>query len=248
MGCSRKALDPQGSREFESLPLRRMKILLVEDNEKLAQSITLGLQQEGHHVDYLLDGASAEQRILQRHSDYDVIILDVMLPQRDGIMVCQTVRAHNIVTPILMLTAKDTVQDRVAGLDSGADDYVVKPFSFVELVARLKALQRRPKELTPLTLTVGPLTLNSSTRLAQCNGHNLVLTLKEFQLLEYFMRHPNIVFTREQILEQVWNSNGKALSNIVDVHIKNLRKKLNDYQRDQNLLETIRGLGYRLKS
>lgn len=224
-----------------------MKILLVEDNEKLAQSIALGLKQEGHSVDYLLDGISAEQRILQRHSEYDVIIFDVLLPQRDGITVCKNIRTQNIVTPILMLTAKDTVQDRVIGLDSGADDYMIKPFSFVELIARLKALQRRPKDLTPVTLTVGPLTLNGNTRLVQCNNHSLTLTLKEFQLLEYFMHHPNIVFTREQILAQVWNSTGAALSNIVDVHIKNLRKKLNEYQSDQNLLETIRGLGYRLK-
>lgn len=224
-----------------------MKILLVEDNEKLAQSLVFGLRQEGHSVEYLLDGVSAEQRILQRHSEYDVIILDVMLPQRDGITVCQTVRAHTIMTPILMLTAKDTVQDRVAGLDSGADDYVVKPFSFVELVARLKALYRRPQDLTPVTLTVGPLTLNSTSLTVQCNAQPLTVTLKEFQLLEYFMLHPNVVFTREHILKQVWNSTGAALSNIVDVHIKNLRKKLNGLQYDHNLLETVRGLGYRLK-
>lgn len=224
-----------------------MKILLVEDNEKLAQSLALGLQQEGHNVDCLFDGSAAEQRIILRGNVYDVIILDIMLPQRDGITVCQTVRARNIITPILMLTAKDTVQDRVAGLDSGADDYVVKPFSFVELLARLKALHRRPKNITPTTVTVGPLTLNSVTMHVQCNNKLLTLTLKEFQLLEYFMHHPNVVFTREQILAHVWNSTGTALSNIVDAHIKNVRKKINEQQRDQNLLETIRGLGYRLK-
>lgn len=224
-----------------------MKILLVEDNEKLAQSLTLGLHQEGHTVDYLLDGAAAEQRILQNPTAYDVIILDVMLPHRDGITVCQTVRAHTIMTPIIMLTAKDSVQDRVAGLDSGADDYVVKPFSFAELVARLKALHRRPQVLTPVTLVVGPLTLNRTSLTVYCNAQLLTLTLKEFQLLEYFMLHPNLVFTREQILEQVWHSSGGAFSNLVDVHIKNLRKKLNDQQHDHNLLETVRGFGYRLK-
>ncbi len=225
-----------------------MNILLVEDNEKLAQSLQLGLRQTGHTVNCVFDGILAEQQIVQHSQAYDVIILDVMLPQRDGISICKNVRSQNIVTPILMLTAKDTVQDRVAGLDSGADDYMIKPFSFVELIARLKALTRRPQDFTPTIITLGPLTLNSSTMQVTCTDKQLTLTLKEFQLLEYFMRHPNIVFTREQLLAQVWQSNGAALSNIVDVHIKNLRKKLSQTAPTHEFFETIRGLGYRFTS
>lgn len=223
-----------------------MKILLVEDSEKLTHSLILGLQQEGHTVDSVSDGITAEQHILTPPQDYDVIILDMMLPGRDGLTICQNVRTQQVITPILMLTAKDSVQDRVAGLNSGADDYLIKPFSFVELTARLSALSRRPKTLIPITLTVGPLTLNTTSMQARCNNQFLILTLKEFHLLEVFMHHPNEVLTRERLLTEVWNNSHNTPSNIVDVHIKNLRKKLNQHQHDHSLLATVRGLGYRL--
>lgn len=223
-----------------------MKILLVEDNEKLTRSLSLGLEQEGWSVSSLGDGIMAEQHILQTHQQYNVIILDIMLPGQDGLQVCQHVRSKQVMTPILMLTAKDSVQDRIAGLDCGADDYLIKPFSFAELLARLHALTRRSPNIAPTILSVGPLRLNTTSMEAWCNDQRLILTLKEFHLLEHFMRYPLNVLTREQLLDQVWGPTGDNLSNIVDVHIKNLRKKLNEHQHDLNLLETVRGVGYRL--
>ena len=223
-----------------------MKILIIEDNEKLAGTIKKGFEQEGYAADCLFDGAAGERRVLARHKDYDCIVLDIMLPKRSGIEICKAMRANNIVTPVLMLTAKDSTEDIVAGLNSGADDYLVKPFSFDELVARIKALLRRPPAIVPSALSCGPLVLNSATRQVLASGQEIILTLKEFGILEFFMRHPNQVMTREQILNHAWDFAFDSLSNVVDVQVKNLRKKINGRGAGE-ILETIRGVGYRLK-
>src|SRR3990170_574604 len=165
-----------------------------------------------------------------------------MLPDKDGVEVCKNLREKNVVLPIIMLTARDTVKDKILGLDSGADDYMVKPFSFEELISRIKALLRRPKQSLPIELKINNILLNATTRRVFRNQKEIPLTLKEFGMLEYFMRQPNRVLTREQILDHLWDFDFSSFSNVVDVHIKNLRKKLG---RDEKTLETIRGVGYR---
>jgi len=219
-----------------------MKILLTEDNEKLAQSVKKGLEQEGYTVDVIGDGEEAEQRVLNFKSVYDLIILDIMLPGKDGISVCSNLRANNISMPIIMLTAKDTTGDKIRGLDAGADDYLIKPFSFDELVARIRALLRRPKDVLPIVMEVGGVSLNATTKTVTIDGEPISLTLREFSILEYLLRHPNQVVTREQILSHVWDFSFDGMSNVVDVHIKNVRRKLQHYEKN---LETLRGMGYR---
>ena len=223
-----------------------MRILIIEDQEKLAKSLKKGLEQKGYVADYLLDGESGQRRIEMKQQDYDAVILDLMLPKRNGIEVCKNWRSQNISIPVLMLTAKDTMADKVSGLDCGADDYLVKPFSYEELLARLRALLRRPRQALPTDLTAGDLHLNSAQKLITCRGRQLDLTAKEFVLLQYFMRNPNLVLSKEQILQHVWNYDSSAFSNIVDAHIKNIRKKLYKAQYDQ-VLQTVRGMGYSLK-
>lgn len=224
-----------------------MKILIVEDNEKLASAIKRGLEQEGYAADYLLDGESGERRIQFGLHDYDLVILDIMLPQKDGIAVCKDWRKADITIPVLMLTAKDAIEDKIAGLDCGADDYLVKPFSFDELTARVRALLRRPKETMPLELKIKDLVLNTTTRKVAREGKEIPLTLKEFMVLEYLMRNPNRVVTRDELYDHAWDFAANALSNTIDVHIKNVRGKI-DRGRREKLLETIRGIGYRLKT
>ncbi len=221
-----------------------MRLLIIEDNKKLATSLKKGLEQEGFAVDFILDGKEGFQRILQCKEDYDLIILDLMLPSKDGIAICQEVRQQKIAIPILMLTAKDTTENKIAGLNTGADDYLVKPFSFDELVARIKVLLRRPKEVFLAEIKVRDLILNSTTRKIFHGKKEILLTLKEFSLLEYLMRNPNQVFTREQLLDHAWDHSFDSFSNVVDVHMKNLRKKIND-NKNEKILETIRGVGYR---
>lgn len=220
-----------------------MKLLLVEDNQKLSASLKEGLEQEGYTVDCLFDGLMAERRIQSQSAGYELVILDVMLPEKDGISVCKQAREKNIVTPILMLTAKDTIKDKILGFDAGADDYLIKPFSFDELLARIRALLRRPRALLPDRLELGPLVLNAQTKDVAVSGIRITLTLREFSILEYLMRHPNQVISREQILMSVWDHSFDSLSNVVDVHIKNIRKKLNIYGKH---LQSIRGIGYKL--
>jgi DNA-binding response OmpR family regulator len=224
-----------------------MKILIVEDNEKLASGIKRGLEQEGYAADYVLDGESGERRIELGMHDYDLVILDIMLPKKDGIAVCKDWRKANITIPVLMLTAKDTTEDKIAGLDCGADDYLIKPFSFDELTARVRALLRRPKEVLPVELKIRDIILNTATRKVMCAGKEVPLTLKEFMVLEYMMRHPNRVITRDELYDHAWDFAANAFSNTVDVHIKNLRKKI-DNNNHEKLLETIRGVGYRFKA
>lgn|SRR3989338_5241434 len=223
-----------------------MRILIVEDEEKLAKSIKTGLEKEGYAADYVLDGEAAETRIELHHSDYDLVLLDLMLPKRDGFTVCQNIRKLKLSIPVLVLTAKVDVNDKITALNFGADDYLVKPFAFDELLARIRALLRRPTETLPTELKVKNLSLNVATRQALRNGKELNLTLKEFNLLEYLMRHPNQVLTREQILAHLWDFDYNSFSNVIDVHIKNLRKKINGNGHEK-LLETIYGVGYRLK-
>lgn len=223
-----------------------MRILVVEDEEKLAQSLKKGLEKEGFAVDVLYDGESAQRRIEMNYMDYDLIILDLMLPKKDGFEVCRNIRDLNIVTPVLVLTARDATDDKVRALDEGADDYLVKPFSFAELLARVRALLRRPDQILPAELQLKDLRLNTVTRKVYRKEKEIPLTLKEFGLLEYLMRHPNQVLTREQILDHLWDFAFDSFSNVVDVHVKNLRKKIDDNSYDK-LLETIRGVGYRIK-
>jgi len=220
-----------------------MKVLVIEDNEKLAQSLKRGLEQEGFVVDCLLDGESGQERI-ERHSDaYNVVILDIMLPKKDGLAVCRELRKKNISLPILMLTAKDTVQDKVAGLNIGADDYLVKPFSIDELIARLHALTRRHNARQAKELAVKDIRLNNLTRRVFKGVKEIKLTQKEFAILEYFLRNPDRVFTRQDILDHVWDYDFTTFSNLVDVKIKNLRKKIDP---KGEIIETVRNVGYRL--
>lgn len=224
-----------------------MKILIIEDEEQLAQSVKKLFEKSGYAADYLMDGESGQRRIEICHKDYDMVILDLKLPKKDGFEVCKEVRAKGIKIPILILTARDTVDEKILALDSGADDYLVKPFSSEELMARVRALSRRPRETMPPKLKVGDITLDPAAQEVFRNGRKINLTLKEFELLRYFMRNPGKVLNREDIFVHLWDFADNSMSNVIDVHIKNLRKKINDKE-NKKLLETIRGVGYRLRA
>jgi DNA-binding response OmpR family regulator len=221
-----------------------MRILVVEDSRRLAGIIKRGLLGEGYAVDNAYDGEEAEY--MAETTPFDVIVLDIMLPKKDGIAVCRNLRAKGVNIPILMLTAKDSVEDRVTGLDSGADDYLVKPFAFAELLARLRALLRR--EVLPKTqkLQVGDLALDPQSREVWRDGSRVDLTAKEYAILEYFLRHPNAVVTRTMLGESVWNYEFDGISNIIDVYVRRLRRKIDLDGRD-SLIQTVRGAGYRLR-
>lgn len=226
--------------------LNGVKILIVEDNEKLAQMLKKGFESKGYAADYVTDGEAGQSRIELSSDDYDIVILDLMMPKKNGMEVCEYVRKKNITIPILILTARDSTDDKISALDSGADDYMIKPFSFKELLSRVRAILRRPKKSFPIELKISKITLNPSTRKVLNNGKEIKLTLKEFSLLEYLMRHPNQVLNREQILDNLWDFGFDSFSNVVDVHMKNLRKKL-ESEANGEFLETIRGVGYRIK-
>lgn len=223
-----------------------MKILLVEDDLALVSALSHGLKKQGYVVDALMDGTQAKKRFQLARDAYDLAILDYMLPDISGIEVCKYARSMHIRTPILMLTGKTAVEDKVEALDAGADDYLTKPFSTEELVARIKALLRRPRALLPKIIIVGGIALDINKRLATKDGVEVPLSLKEFGVLEYLMHRPNQVVQRDEILDHVWDYNYTSLSNIIDVHINRLRAKL-DLKKD-NILETVRGVGYRLKN
>jgi heavy metal response regulator len=222
-----------------------MRVLVVEDDQRILDFIRKGLEEEGHAVDVAQDGDEALD--WPAVVDFDAIVLDVMLPGRDGLEVCRTLRARGVRTPILMLTARDTVEDRVAGLDSGADDYLVKPFAFAELLARLRALMRREPVLLGTKLEVADLTLDTATRQVSRAEQPVTLTNKEYALLEYLMRHPNQVLTRTMIAEHVWNFDFDTGTNVIDVHIRYLRRKIDDPY-DLKLIQTVRGAGYRISA
>lgn len=228
-----------------------MRILVVEDVVKLAAALKRGLEAEGYAVDVLHDGLAARRRFAARRGEpeslpYDLIVLDVMLPGVDGLHLCRELHEWGFTLPVLMLTARDAVADRVAGLDSGADDYLVKPFAFEEFLARIRTLLRRPARALPPTLRVGDLTLNPATRQVFRGEEALNLSAKEFALLEFFMRHPGEVLGRDQILDRLWDEEYDAFSNIVDVYVARLRRKI-DPGRSRSCLETVRGVGYRLR-
>lgn len=226
-----------------------MRILLIEDEPDLGNAIKKTLNQHSYIVDWVLDGEEAWDYLETPSLKYDLGIFDWLLPHLSGIEVIKRLRKQNNPLPILMLTAKDSLEDRVIGLDAGADDYLVKPFGMVELLARIRALQRRSPQLQPQQLEVGNLTLDYATntvtyRESSDNIKIIELTSKEFQLLEYFMRHPNQILTRDQLLEQLWEIGLEPVSNVVAAQIRLLRKKLAQYQ-CSDLIETVYGLGYR---
>ncbi len=223
--------------------LEDMRILVVEDNEKIAKYIAEVLEHEGYAVDHVTDGETGERRALSGW--YDLVLLDVMLPEKDGVSVCKSLRAAQVFIPIIMVTAKGELDDKIIGLDSGADDYIVKPFQIEELLARIRALLRRPAEHVGESLTTQDLTLDTQEHAVMRGTEKIELTRKEYAILEYLMRNKNIVITREQILDHCWDFSFETFSNIVDVYIKQLRKKLDTDS--EKYIKTIRGVGYKLK-
>jgi len=223
-----------------------MKIIIIEDSKKLADSLKKGLENEGYAADCFYDGLSGENSLLLNFEDYGLVILDVMLPGKNGLDICKNLREKNIRIPVLMLTAKDATLDKISGLDSGADDYLVKPFEFTELLARIRALARRPVFAFPPELTIRGLVLNPSTKKVHRDGKEIILTLKEFRILEYMMRNAGITLSRDSILSSLWDFDFDSFSNVVDVHMKNLRKKL-DGNFKEKMIETVHGVGYRMK-
>ncbi len=223
-----------------------MHILIVEDEERLAKALKKGLELKGYAVDWLADSEKARSRILLYRNEYDLIILDLMLPGIDGATITESVRKENVTTPIIILTARNETEHKVDLLNKGADDYVVKPFSFEELLSRINAVLRRPAQSKPVTLKVGPLEMDMATRVVKKDGEEVPLTLKEFSLLECFMRQPGEVLSREKLFDHVWDFNSLSWSNVLDVHMKNLRKKLGTDANGDQLFETVRGVGYRL--
>jgi DNA-binding response OmpR family regulator len=228
----------------EKIMESQLRILLVEDNRRLSDSLRMILQDDGYAVDVAYDGFDGEEMGLL--PGYDVIILDIMLPGKDGLEVCRELRNRRISTPILMLTARDALEDRVIGLDSGADDYLVKPFEVDELRARIRALLRRDSPEKSGTLQIIDLELDPATHTVRRGGQPIELTAKEFSLLEYLMRHPNGLITREMAEEHLWSYDHVIASNVVDVYIRRLRRKIDD-PHPVKLLETIRGAGYRIR-
>lgn len=222
-----------------------MRILVVEDETRLADLIKRGLTHEGHAVDVAETGEEALDWTAA--ANHDAIVLDVMLPGISGLDVCRTLRKRQVQTPILLLTARDAVPDRVAGLDAGADDYLIKPFAFPELLARLRALARRPAETHPTRLVAGDLELDPASRQVWRGSREIHLQNKEFRILEHLMRNPNRVLSRDQIAEYAWDYDFPAVTNVIDVHIKSLRRKLDDPYPGQ-LIQTVRGAGYRLST
>jgi DNA-binding response OmpR family regulator len=221
-----------------------VRILLVEDNPRLSHSLRASLEDDGYAVDCAFDGLDGEE--MGHMPVYDVIILDVMLPGKDGMDVCRSLRDKRVKTPILMLTARDALDDRVQGLDSGADDYLVKPFEVKELRARLRALLRRESSSKAGILQAGDLSLDPARHSVQRGGQAVDLTAKEFALLEYLMRRSGHLITREMAEQHLWSDEHLVASNVVDVYIRRLRRKIDD-PFDEKLIETVRGAGYRLR-
>lgn len=218
-----------------------MRILVVEDESKLARAVSRGLERQGYAVD--LAGRGDEALLCARVYDYDAIVLDVLLPGGDGFAVCQTLREEGFWAPILMVTARDRVDDRIRGLDTGADDYLVKPFAFGELLARLRALIRRAPPERPTVLRVGDLVIDPASRTVTRADHSVQLSAREFAVLEFLARHAGEVVSRSRVIEHVWDRNFEGASNIVDVYVGYLRRKL-ERPFGRPLIRTVRGAGY----
>lgn len=224
-----------------------MKILIVEDEKTLCETIGKHLTAAGYTVDLCFDGDDALFYI--EGTEYDAVVLDIMLPGTDGLTILKTIRDKQNLTPVLLLTAKSTVEDKVKGLDCGSDDYLTKPFSLDELTARLRVLIRRQGGTggrADNTLTVGPLTLDTATRSATRDGKEIKLTAKEYSILEYLMRNQGVVLSRDKIEQHIWNYDYTGSSNVIDVYIRTLRKKI-DADFDVKLIQTVRGMGYVIK-
>jgi two-component system OmpR family response regulator len=217
-----------------------MRLLLVEDDVKLARALAVGLRRHAYAVDVCADGDLALREAAVY--DYDAVVLDVMLPGTDGFAVCRALRSRGAAVPVLMLTARDAVDDRIRGLDAGADDYLVKPFEFGELLARLRALLRRGAAGRPPELRTGALRVDPATHEVTCGGRRVELTAREFALLEYLARHPGEVVTRTRLLDHVWDENFTGSTNVVDVYVGYLRRKLG-----RPVIATVRGVGFRLE-
>ncbi len=228
-----------------------MRILLVEDELRLARSYQRNLQDDGHTVETMADGETAYERVMSSPDDFDVVVLDVLLPGRDGVTVCRDLRRAGITLPILLLTALDQTEDKVAGLDAGADDYLTKPFPFDELLARLRALTRRGRTFDPsanaTSLEVGDLTIDLLRREVIRANRLVPLTAREFTLLEYLARNVDRVLTRQQLWARVWPEGTEAGSNVLDTYIHYLRDKIDRDAKDK-LIHTVRGVGYSLRS
>jgi len=222
-----------------------MRILLVEDEPRVARFVAKGLRENSYAVDIATEGESALYQT--EINDYDLIILDVMLPGKDGLEICRELRGRGVNAPVLMLTARDAIDDRVEGLDSGADDYLIKPFEFKELLARVRALLRRVRDFRPSVMQVADLILNTADHTAARAGRRIDLTAKEYALLEYFALHRGRLLGREEIAEHVWDENFDPVSNIIDVYVRRLRKKV-DEGFGAPLIHTRRGAGYILSS
>jgi two-component system, OmpR family, response regulator len=220
-----------------------VRVLVVEDEMKMARLLQRGLGEEGYAVD--VAGTGAEALWLATENPYDVILLDLMLPDTDGLETCRKLREKGIWSPVMMVTARDAIEDHVSGLDGGADDYITKPFSFAELLARIRALLRRPALERPPVLSVGDLRLDPATRRVSRGNTEIELTTKEFALLEYFMRNSDQVLSRSRLIEHVWDFAYEGDSNVVDVYVRYLREKI-DRPFNRDSLQTVRGAGYRL--
>lgn len=225
-----------------------MRVLLVEDEHRLANSIKRGLEQESYAVDLAFDGETGFD--LAATENYDLIILDLMLPKLDGLTICRKLRQdENVHTPILILTARGSVDDKVSGLNSGADDYLAKPFAFTELLARLKALSRRPRQTLDPVLKIGNLSLNPQTFDVIRNNKSIKLSKKEFALLEYFLRNPGKTLTKDALINHVWDYNSDILPNTVEVYIGYLRNKLEKpFPNLPPVIKTVRGFGYKIEA
>jgi DNA-binding response OmpR family regulator len=222
-----------------------MRILLVEDNKKLGQSLKKTLESESYAVDWCSTAENAYELLIS--DPFSVIILDLTLPDMDGIELARKIREEKITTPILMLTARDTVADKITGLDNGADDYLIKPFDFNELLARIRAQIRRGMNKPELTYSADTLTLDPSSHIVKRSGQEIALSAKEYALLEFLIRHERQIMTKQQIIENVWNSDIDPFSNNVDVYIGYLRKKIDkQFPNEAALIKTIKGLGYKI--
>jgi len=226
------------------LSLGRMRILVVEDEKKVARFIQQGLEEEHYSVDVAYNGEEGE--VMAESQEYDLLILDVMLPKKSGLELTRTIRAGKKTTPILMLTAKTSTEDKVEGLDSGADDYLTKPFAFAELVARVRSLLRRGSQEKSTVLNIDDLELDTVTHKARRGGKQIDLTAKEYALLEYFLRNKDRVLSRTIISEHIWDYNFDTGTNLIDVYINHLRNKI-DNGFEKKLIRTVRGVGYVMK-